>query len=173
MTPTLFPTMAQEAFRPLRAALGTDRKEADYSPDEVRNLLYACGFGAAVLDKLREMFQAFLRRGMESRKLHFLVKEFMDVLELARDEVYPKVRAITAGGALPAEERSSSLGSLDEFSRNAAAVQAELATLQRWLEAPPPDIDLAAILAEKAAAQPVPYDDLDDILRKLTAGGDL
>src|SRR5438874_2630200 len=109
MTSTLFPEMAQSTFQPLLHRLEEDRPQEDYTPDEVRNFLFACGWGAAVLDRLGEMAQGFLHRGMERRKLSFLLKEFIDVIELAIHEVYPKVRSITAGEALPADERRTSL----------------------------------------------------------------
>jgi hypothetical protein len=138
--------MAHGLFRPLLDRLGQQREEHGFTPDEVRELLFACGTGAAVLDRLMGMLDNLLGQGLESRKACFLQKEFTDVVELALREVFPKARAITANSSIPEAERQSSLATLDDFIRRASTIRDELAKLQHWLERPAPRVDLPKII---------------------------
>jgi hypothetical protein len=170
MTPTLLSEMAQGSFQPLRDKLD---REQEYTPDEVRDLVRACAFGASVLDKLRERLEGLLHDGMEGRKLAFFLNQVTSLIELAMNEVYPRVRSITAGEILPTEERRSSLETLDELTRRAAAMRSELASLEQWLKNPPPQGDLESITGKNASPHDTSYQDIDDIIGRLRAGGDI
>jgi hypothetical protein len=133
----------------------------------------ACGFGAAVLDKLSEMFQAFLRRGIENRKLSLLCQEFSQTIELALNDVYARVSEIAASEPLPLEERLAAQQTLNEFRARALAMRDELASLKRWLQNPPANVDLDSVTAETTAPNHMDCEDIDNILARLRTGGDI
>jgi hypothetical protein len=175
MTPALFPEMAHSTFQPLLDRLEENGQARAHTSAEIRELLAACGFGAAVLEKGWESLQHLLCQGMESRKMHLIVKEFLDILELAIKTVYPKVRAITVGKSLADDERLAGLATLDQLSLRAAKMRDELASLQRLLETPPPRVKIESFSArDKAgAADHRGYVDVEEILAKLKAGQDI
>jgi hypothetical protein len=173
MTSGLLPEMAQSTFQPLLERLDNDRHVQAFPADEVRTLLRACGFGAAVLAQCSEMLKEFLREGVESRKFSFLLKEFTDTIERVLNEVYPRMRAIAEGETLPVEERLASLRTLDAFTARAMALRDEWAKLQCWVDRPAPQVDLASILGGTKTAEPRRYENLDDILARLKSGQEL
>jgi hypothetical protein len=160
--------MGRGAFQPLLERLGEGRQ--DFAPDEVRAVLLACGFGAAVLNDLREIFQGLLRRSLEYRKLRLMLEELTDTVELALSEIYPKARSLTAGGALPLDERLNGLRTLDEFSARAAAMRDHLAALARWLEKPAPAVDISLLTGAEAALEGKGYEDSKSIIARLREG---
>src|SRR5437879_882303 len=71
MAVQLFPEMAHNVFLPLMRSLEKSKSDGSLSSEEIRELVAGCGIGAVVLDRLFEVFQGILRRGMEKKKLHF------------------------------------------------------------------------------------------------------
>jgi hypothetical protein len=173
MTPALFPEMAQSTFKPLLGRLTGNKQLREFSADEVRELLVACDFGAVMLDKLSEMLQTLLRRGIESQKLSFFLQEFNDTIELAQNEIYARVGEIAAGQALPAEERLAAQQSLDDFRARAMAKGKELASLRQWLENPPQKVDFDSMGAGTTTQKAGTNGDIDEILVRLRAGVDV
>ena len=173
MTPTLFPQMAQSTFQPLLDRLEVGQREHEFTSEEVRELLLACGLGASVLEKLWELFEESLRRGLESRKLRAPPATVHRHHRTGFERSLSEGSLSAAGEALAGEERSARLRTLDEQSARARAMRDELASLQRWLQRPPPPVDLAAILGSTVSSGQKGYEDLDDILARLKAGGDV
>ncbi len=170
MTPTLLSEMAQGSFRPLREKLD---REQEYTPDDVRLLVRASGFAASVLDKLREALEGLLHDGLEARKLAFFLNQVTNLIDLAINELYPRVRSIVAGEILATEERLAGCQTLDELTRRAVAMRGGLATLEQWLKNPPPQVDLESITGRDASPHSTSYQDIDDIIGRLRAGGDV
>jgi hypothetical protein len=170
--PVLSAETAHGFFRPLLNRLGEHQRAPLFAPDDVRDLLFTCDTGAAVLDRLHVSLQVCLGRGIEGGKLAFVLKEFADVIELALNEVYPKLRSITADGALPEGERLAGLDTLDHFREHAVALRTELISLQQWVETPPPRVDLV-VVSQRGAAEARECETSEEILRRLAAGGQL
>ena len=163
MVRALFPEMAKSLFQPLLDRLARDGQGQDFTPDDVRELLFACGAGAAVLDELMRRLWILFERGLESRKARFLESEFADVVELALRQVYPKAHTITVASTLPEAERLSSLDTLDELAERARAVRQELDRLRAWLERPTPQVDLAKVLGNRPPQDYEGYVDTADL----------
>src|SRR6267378_2086244 len=76
-------TLASDMIRKsLDVFLETVERSHDFPADEVRELLDSCEIPALVLEGLWELTQGFLDRGMEGKRLAFLLKEFVDVFKL-------------------------------------------------------------------------------------------
>jgi hypothetical protein len=119
------------------------------------------------------MLQSFLRRGMEKQKLSFFLKEYLDTVDLALNEVYPAVRSTVLGGFLPREEKMDGLRTLDEFAARAGAIRDEWLAFQRWLDSPPPQVDAASLPSGGRSPELQGFEDLGDLIARLRAGGDL
>ncbi len=164
--------MAQRTFQPLIDRLEEDRPDAPFAPDEVRDLLAVCALGADVLDRFGEMIQERLRWGVEKQQLQILLKELAQALERAQSMVYPRVRSITAIAAIPADEQSTSLESLDEWTARAAAQFDRVTSLQRWLDRPRPPFDEALLARDSDSPNESRYVDIEEVLARIKAGGD-
>ncbi|MCI0638596.1 MAG: hypothetical protein L0Y72_07420 [Gemmataceae bacterium] len=171
MTVELFPEMAQNVFRPVLQRLEQDGTTRELAPDEIRELLSACGIGAAVLQNTLEALRGILRRGVEKEKLRVLQRQLLDVVDTALGRTYPEVRRI-AGNARCANELGSELAVLDEYVQQARALAEELKNLQSWIERPRPKVEVSEWGAPKPRADYGEYEDSNDIETRLRAGGD-
>src|SRR5207249_4560715 len=90
----------------------------DFTPDEARGLLDSCEMAVLLQDKLWQMAQALLDRGMESKKLAFLLKEFTDVIEVGL-KAFNTAGDRLKGTALTPEERTKGVSLLEQAARRA------------------------------------------------------
>ena len=171
MAVELIPEMAKSVFRPLSQRLDKAGPNGKISPDEIRDLLAGCGMGAEVLEHLRKIFHEILRRGIEKNKLKLLQREFLEIVGLAGNEIYPRVHAHVATDALPEEERPVAQKTLGKYTERARLIGEELKSLEAWLERPRPPLDTSAF-------GPTPpndysaYEDSKDIEARIKSGGD-
>jgi hypothetical protein len=173
MTPMLYPEMAQSAFQPLLGRLQGNGAPGKYSPDEVRELIIASAFGAAILEKFWETLQASLRRGIERSKLKHTLQELSQVADIARQQVFAKIVDVAKGAALPAEERLAGLQTLDGFQKRADLMRKELAALQRLLESTGLPFDPASLNSGAQSSASEGYVAMDEIMAKLRPGGEV
>ncbi len=169
----LFPEMAENVFQPLLRRLATDNPDQDFSPNEIREFVFGCGIGAALLEHLIEDFRKILRQGMEKRKLQSLQAELLEVVESVAGEVYARVRDIAATNVLPQEERQASLEAIKRYMKQAKSIGEELQALEFWLKRPRPSVDNSGFAGQKATADYHGYEDSSDIEARLKAGGDM
>jgi hypothetical protein len=128
--------MARRSFDALLESL---EGEVELIPDEARELLAGCEMGALQLERLWQLAQAFLDRGMEHKRLVWLFKEFTEVIDLG-------VRGFAAAREkiktlrLAPDERAESLASMDRMAGRATQMRSELLALLRWLEKGPLEV---------------------------------
>jgi hypothetical protein len=120
-----------------------------------------------MFDQVWALIQEILHRGVESRQLQAIFAGFPELVERISTVAYPKVRTVTAGALLPAEERQASVQTLDDLGTRADILRQKLASLKRLLASPLPQIDLDSNHKQKD------YEDMEQILERLKAGGDL
>jgi hypothetical protein len=180
MTPTLLPAMAQSVFRPLKERLESS-SEQPRTPDELRELLEACKFGARVLDDARQSLQEMLNRGVESQKLVQFLTEFEVAIQCAEEVIYPQMQllfqirvgdSVPPGLALPEEEKRRAQKLVEEFVERAAAMRRELDSFRRWLLRSRDARPIEAILNANPTAREA-YIDSEEIMARLQANGDL
>jgi hypothetical protein len=116
------------------------------SPDEGRELLAGCETGALLLEGLWQLAQGALDRGMEARRLTFLLKEFLDVIAVGR-KVFGAASQRVRQADLAPEGRAEGESLLGRLDRRAAEMHDRLSALVRWLETPPAPINAAALPA--------------------------
>jgi hypothetical protein len=161
----LFPEMAHNTAQPLLDRLVNDNPCR--SEDDVRELVAACRLVGAMFDQVWELIQEILQRGVESRQLQAIIAGFPELVERISTVAYPRVRTATAGALLPAEERQASVQTLDDLAARADMLRQKLASLTRLRASPLPQIDLESIHEHED------YEDMEQILERLKAGGDL
>jgi len=155
--------MARKSFGALLE--GVERQE-DFSPDEAHELLASCEMGSLVLERLWHLAQGFLDRGMEARKLTFLVKELVDVIELgikALDTARERVKA----AAIAQEKRAEAIAMLELQGRRATEIRDELLALVRWLETPRPAVTPSSLPVDAGDRDAQGYVDLKDLTARL------
>jgi hypothetical protein len=166
---TLFPEMANRTFQPLVDRLSTGSHGPGFTPDEVRELLSGCQFGAAVLANLSVSFDRMLENGLEADKVRTAVKEFKGVLELVLDTVFPKVRTIVENASLPGDEKQAGLRMLDEADAVHRKRLGEISALDGWLSEPPRK-DAGTVAGTRSTQDPNAYLSWDEATSRLNAG---
>jgi hypothetical protein len=167
MALTLATRIARSGLVPLREVLD---REQTASPEELHELAEAVSLWSAYLDKLLEFTCQAADHGIESRKLAHLVKETMDAVG---EGLAVYARARQALEVFPASEgRQEDLATLEMFRQRSEKMLENLRPLAHWLEAPPPSIDLSSLPAGEAV-NGAGGENLDSILARLAAGGDL
>jgi hypothetical protein len=168
MPQTIASDMARKSFG---ALLERVERQGSFSPEEAQELLASCEIGSMVLERLWRLAQGCLDRGMESKKLTFLVKEFMDVIELAiKTFGTARERAKVAG--LTPDERAEGLSSLELQGQRAAEMHNELSALLRWLQKPAKTLGPLTLPADRGDREAEGYVDLNDLTARLLSHGD-
>ena len=163
MPQTLGSDMARTSFH---ALLEKVERTQPFSADEARNLIADCELGNLIAERLWQLFQGFLDAGMESRKLSFLLKELMDILELGLKTFRAATERVRVTD-LPDSEKTDALLLLMRFSRQTAERQDELASLLNWIEAPPKDVDPASLRRERSEEKAEGYIGLSELTSHL------
>jgi hypothetical protein len=167
MTSAILPQMAQSTFRPLLGMLAQNGHNEHISPAEMSDLLGACEFGAAVLDSLFDVVRTFGQNGTEKQKLQSLILGSLEVVETVRASVYARVQALAESAHLPTEQRLLCARKLEGLIARAEAIHSELTSLRHWLERPPSPLTVSEL------PRGGPYVDLDTVLARMKAGGDV
>jgi hypothetical protein len=168
MSPTLPLDMARKSVATL---LERVEQQDAFSPDEARDLLASCEMGILVLERLWVLAQGFLDRGMESRKLTFLLKEFVDVLELGV-KAFDVARERVRSAGLTSQEKVEGLSALERAGRRAVDMREEWSALVSWLETPPPEIDPQSLPEGVGEPEAEGYITLDELTNRLLSGRD-
>jgi len=156
MAPTLVSEMVRGSLAPVRDALRQEKRPS------TQDLLNAFSYLTNQMEQFRVWIDSILDDGIESRKLAFMVKEALDSL----DET---LRLLADARDNPPGNQPLPLADLEENTRRVERVRGDFLALLRWLEAPPPKVDLVALERGKTGKT----EDLDSILARLHAGGDL
>jgi hypothetical protein len=170
MAVELVPEMGKSVFQPLRQRLDKVAPNTQIPINEIRDLVAGCGIGAEVLDQLGKAFHEILHRGVEKDKLKLLQREFMEVVGLAGNEIYPRVQAHIAAGGLPEEERNTVQKALSKYRERARLIGEELESLAIWLERPRPPLDTSAF-GPTTPNDYSGYEDSKDIEARIRSGG--
>jgi hypothetical protein len=160
------------ARRSLGALLERVEGQQRFSPDEARELMAGCEVTAGVQEVLGHLVQGFLARGMEGRKLAFLLKEFVDILEIAR-KAYAVARERVEAAELPPEECAAAVALLGRAGQRAATMGGEWSGLVRRLETPPRPIDPGTLPADRGEQQAKGYRSLDELAAGLLSHKDV
>ena len=168
MAPTLPSEMARKSVAVL---LEWVERQETFSPDEAQELLASCEIGSLVMERLWVLSQGFLDRGMEGKKLTFLLKEFVDVLELG-GKAFDVARERVKAADLTAQERAEGINALDRAGRRAAEMREEWSSMISWLEAPRPMIDIEALPKNAGGPGAEGYITLDELTERLLAMDD-
>lgn len=168
MPQTIASDMVRKSFG---ALLERVERQGDFSPDEAQELLAGCEIGSLVLEQLWRLAQGCLDRGMESRKLTFLLKEFLDVIELAI-KTFDAARAKVKVADFTSKERAEGLSMLELQGRRAAEMRDGLSALLRWLETPPKTLAPSVLPVGRGDREAEGYVDLDDLTTRLLPSGD-
>jgi hypothetical protein len=169
MSVGLISEMAKSVFQPLNQRLDKAGPNGKISPDEIRDLLAGCGMGTEILDHLSKTFHEILRRGVEKNKLRLLQREFLEIVGLAGNEIYPRVHAHIATDALPEEERAAAKKTLEKYTERVRLIGEELKSLEAWLERPRPPLDTSAF-GPTPANDYSAYEDSKDIEARIKSG---
>jgi hypothetical protein len=164
MAQTLTSEMAQKS---LGALLDRVERQREFSPDEARELLASCEIGSLVLERLWQLAQELLDRGIEGRKLTFMLKELADVVELGR-RAFDGARARVATADLTPEEKSAGESMLKQVDLRTAEMRDELTALVRWLETPPAEVDPSSLPGGRADRDAQGYVNLEDLTSRLS-----
>lgn len=167
MPSTLSSDMARKSVAVLLERV--ERQDA-FSPDEARELLDSCEMGLLVIERLGLLAQGFLDRGMEGKKLTFLLKELVDVLELGVKAFDVARQRVLAAGFAP-QEAAEGLSAIGRAGRRAAEMRDEWSALVKWLETTPPEVDPAALPQGGGEREAEGYINLDDLTARLLSGG--
>src|SRR5438552_17112699 len=111
MPQTLASDMAQKSFG---ALLERVEQQHDFSPDEAQELLASCEIGSVVLERLGQLTQRFLDRGMERKKLTFLLREFVDVMN-SGIRAFDRARERVNLADLTPEEKAEGISRLEQL----------------------------------------------------------
>lgn len=155
------PSLASDMVRKSLDTFLAKAEQADaLSPDDARELLASCAIPIVVLEKLGQLTLAFLDRGIEARYLAFLLKEFLDVLELGT-KAFAAARSKVAIADLPTEERAEGVLMLEQAVRRAEEMRGESAGLLSRLT--PWHVDPASLPGERGDKDAKGYISLDDL----------
>jgi len=154
------------ARKSLGAVLERVEQPQDFSFDEGWQLLAGCEIGFVVLEKLWDLSQGFLNRGMEGRKLTFLLKEFVDVLDLG-SKVFKAARTRLPGAKLPPEEEAEAVFRLEGLGRRVAERRDELSALVSWLETPLSEVAPSLLPVGRENRDAEGFVSLDDLTARL------
>jgi hypothetical protein len=167
MQQTIASDMARKSFGALLEGV---ERHGNFSPDEAQELLVSCEIGSMVLERLWRLGRECLDRGMESKKLTFLVKEFLDVIELGVKTFDTALEKVKVANFTP-EERADGLSLLEVQGRRAAKMHEELSALLRWLETPAKPLGPLNLPADRGDREATGYVDLDDLTARLLSRG--
>jgi hypothetical protein len=167
MTQTLASDMVQ---RGLTVLLERTRQQREFSADEARQLIDSCEIGFILVERIWNLAQGFLDRGMEGRKLAFLLKESLDIFALSV-EAFEAARSKVEASGLAEEEKNAGSAGLEKWSRRAEKMRDELSSLLRWLETLPPAVNPSSLPGGRENREAAGYVDLDDLTARLLSGG--
>ena len=169
MTPTLVAQMVQSSIRPIQDSLR--RKDHDYSQEEVRELFDACAVASILVETLWKKSGQLLDQGIESGKLSSLLKEYMTSVQESL-AVFTLVQEIATNHTPTYEGMKGTLSKLHQDQQRAEEVKKEFESLLDWLRTSQRQISPASI-SSKAGSTSEAYENLNDILARLQAGGEL
>lgn len=170
MAPTLISHIVRSALLPLRNALGQTKHH--YSPEEVQELFDACAMAAILIDKLWGANGKLLDHGLEGSKLVCLLKEAKDTVEEALS-AFAKVLEIATKETPSFEGKREGCAVLERAIQRTATVRSNLDSLLNWLSTPSPQVDPAALVRGEDSLTSEGYTNLDSLLDRLQAGGDV
>jgi hypothetical protein len=151
----------------LGALLDRVERQHDFAPDEAQELLASCEIGSLVLERLWQLVQGMLDRGIEGSKLTFLLKELVDVVELGR-KAFERARARVTAANLPPDEKAEGESMLKQVEVRTAEMRGELSALLRWLETPPKAVDPSSLPGGRGNKDTPGYVNLDDLTARLS-----
>lgn len=108
--------------------------------------------------------------GVESRKLSLLVRDVIETIE--EGEAIVTRFQLALEKCQGTQGLSADLSVLEAFRQSAEKTRANLRILADWLKQAPPAIDIA-VLPSASQAPATEAENLDSILARLAAGGDL
>jgi hypothetical protein len=158
---TLASDMVRKSLDPFVAKA---EQRDDFSPDEAREFLASCVIPVVVLERLWQLTHGFLGRGIESKYLAFLLKEFLDVLEIGI-KAFGAARGKVAATQLPAEERAEGVLMLEQAGRRAEEMRDEVSALLARLT--PWEVDPSVLPGERGKKEAKGYTSLDDLTARL------
>jgi hypothetical protein len=128
--------------------------------------------GVLVLERLWQLTRQFLDQGMESKKLRFLLKEVVDVIEVGI-EVFDAAHSRVKLADIASQEKTDAVSMLEGASRRAAEMRDESSGLLNWLEAPPSKGTPSSLPEGRGEREAAGYIGHDDLTARLLSGGDL
>jgi hypothetical protein len=161
MATTLASDMVRKSLDPF---LARAEQRDDFSPEVARDFLASCVIPVVVLERFAQLTHSVLDRGIESKHLAFLLKEFLDVLEIGI-KAFGAARGKVAATELPAEERAEGVLMLEQAGRRAEEMRDEFSALLARLT--PWEVDSSALPEERGEKQAEGYVSLDDLTARL------
>lgn len=165
MPTALASDMARKSLEPF---LAKAEQRDDFSFDEAREFLASCVIPIVVLERLGQLTHGFLDRGIESNYLAFLLKEFLDVLELGI-KAFGTARGKAAAAPLPPEERAEGVLMLERAGRRAEEMYGEFSALLGRLT--PWEADPSSLPEERGEKNATGYMSLDELTTRLLSCG--
>ncbi len=167
MVSTLAPRIVKSGLAPLREAL---EREGAIAPEELYELAEAFPIWSGLPENLWEAVCRTAEMGVESRKLSLLVRDVIETIE--EGEAIVTRFQLALEKCQGTQGLSADLSVLEAFRQSAEKTRANLRILADWLKQAPPAIDIA-VLPSASQAPATEAENLDSILARLAAGGDL
>jgi hypothetical protein len=163
MAQTLASDMVQKSL-----AVFSDRVQRQqlFSAAEARELLAGCPILFLSLEKLWELAQGFLDRGMESKRMIFLLKECADLLDWGIQALSKATERVEAS-ELSADEKTEGEALLERARLQALEWRNELSKLVHRLETPPRPVDPAMLPGGRGDREAKGYVGLDEMTAHL------
>jgi hypothetical protein len=142
----------------------------EFTPDDARGLLDSCEMAVLLQDKLWQMAEALLDRGMESKKLASLLKGFTDVIEIGL-KAFATAGERLKSAVLTPEESTKAVSLLEQATRRATERRDRLLRLLQWLATPPREVSARSLPENRGDQKATGYLSLDEVTNQLLSGG--
>lgn len=160
MSSMLITDMVRDGVRRLQQA--TEGEEYRRSRELFRDFSAGCTMLASMIEQAWAVVDDMLDEGTEGRRLLFFLKECRD-----GNDALLRILGEAAETASPFE------AALADARRRIEEVQKNIRALLSRLDVPPPPMDPATFAARGVPHDSANYENLDEVLSRLQAGGDV
>jgi hypothetical protein len=160
-------TLASDMVRKgLSVLLERVERQQDFPPRDVADLLTSCDMTAVFLDRLWQLAQGCLDRGLEGKQLSSLLKELVETLELGIKAL------ILARERMQTAKPPADVSMLERSLQLAAHRRDELVALVSRLETSSRAVALASLPTGRGERESDGYVSLESLQDRLLSGGD-
>lgn len=143
---------------------------AAFSRDDLQPLLLAAEFAVMVLRRMVSVVEKLLDRGIEQRRLVFIVKEFLDVYNLATEAFRGVEKCVESARLMDGDEHQIAFDTLVAQQQDVLKQRERLVSLLTWLERPLAPIDESRLRVSTREKDAPGYASFDALIERERSG---